>query len=54
MRALAVLYENLQQLNKAIALWEQIRKAQPDDHEAQRKINALSVRDHISKGNYRR
>jgi serine/threonine protein kinase len=54
MRALARLYEKVQQLNKAIATWELVRKAQPDDFEIQKKINALSVRDHISKGSYRR
>jgi serine/threonine protein kinase len=54
MRALAGLYERMQLLKKAIVVWEELRKAKPDDHEAQHKINALSVRDHISKGNYRR
>jgi serine/threonine protein kinase len=53
-RALALVYEERKRLTEAIALWELVRKAEPEDFEAQRKINALSVRDHISKANYKR
>jgi serine/threonine protein kinase len=53
-RALALLYEERGQLKQAIALWEKVSKAEPDDHEAKRKINALAVNDHISKARYRR
>jgi len=52
MRALAILYEQGQQLPKALTLWEKIRTAEPQDHEAPRKINALSVRDHIARAHY--
>ena len=35
-------------------LWEMVRQAEPEDFEAQRKINALAVREHLSKGHYLR
>lgn len=53
MRAVALRLEKDNQLSKAIALWQMVRKAVPEDIEAPRKINALSVSQHISKGNYR-
>jgi tetratricopeptide (TPR) repeat protein len=53
-RALALVYEERKQLKQAIALWEFVRKAEPDDFEAPKKINALSVNEHISKVKHRR
>jgi len=52
MRALAILYEQGMQLTKALTLWEMVRTAEPEDCEAPRKVNALSVRDHLAKGHY--
>jgi len=46
--------EERQRLKEAISLWEMVRKGAPNDPEAQRKINALSVRDHISRAGYKR
>jgi serine/threonine protein kinase len=54
MRALAHVYEERKDLTRAIALWEQVRKVDPTDVEIVHKINALSVKDHISRSNYRR
>jgi serine/threonine protein kinase len=54
MRALAQLYEKEKQLSRAIALWELVRKADPTDVEAPRKINALSVSEHIVRARYDR
>jgi serine/threonine protein kinase len=54
MKALALRYEGIKEWKRAIALWELVRKAVPDDFEVQRKIDALSVKDHIAKSNYRR
>ena len=38
----------------ALKLWQKIRALDPDDAGARRKINELSVEDHIARGNYRR
>src|SRR5207249_8193542 len=42
-RTLARLYEKRGNFNQAIALWEQVRKAVPDDLEAQRKGKDLAA-----------
>jgi hypothetical protein len=54
MRALALLHEKVGQLSQAIALWELVREAEPDDYQVHSKINSLSVNDHIAKSRYRR
>jgi hypothetical protein len=54
MRGLARAYEQVRELGKAMRLWEMVRKLDPQDNEAQQKINALSVREHLSKGRYLR
>jgi serine/threonine protein kinase len=51
-RHLALLYENLHRYSQAIALWQLVRKADPTDPDALKKINALSARDTIARGNY--
>ncbi len=51
-RALARLYEKRGNFTQAIALWEQIRKAKPDDAEAQQKIKDLAADDTIARGQY--
>jgi tetratricopeptide (TPR) repeat protein len=50
LRALAALHERRKDWRQAIALWERVRRLQPDDHDIQRKINELSVRDHLARG----
>jgi tetratricopeptide (TPR) repeat protein len=51
-RALARLYEKRGNFTQAIALWELIRKAKPDDAEAQQKIKDLAADDTIARGQY--
>jgi tetratricopeptide (TPR) repeat protein len=51
-RPLARLYEKRGNFNQAIALWEQVRKAVPDDQEAQRKAKDLAASATIAKGRY--
>jgi tetratricopeptide (TPR) repeat protein len=51
-RHLALLYEGQSRFPQAIALWEQVRKADPADPDALKKINALSASDTIARGNY--
>ncbi|MBI3821238.1 MAG: hypothetical protein HY289_00995, partial [Planctomycetes bacterium] len=51
-RPLARLYEKRGNFNQAIALWELIRKAVPDDLEAQRKGKDLAASATIAKGRY--
>jgi tetratricopeptide (TPR) repeat protein len=53
-RALAALYEKQKRWNNAIALWEELREANPRDHEAAHKINELSVNDTLTRGNFKR
>ena len=51
-RPLARLYEKRGNFNQAIALWELVRKAAPDDMEAQRKGKDLAASATIAKGKY--
>jgi hypothetical protein len=53
LRALADLAEKQGKLPQAVALWEQVRKADPSDPEARGKINQLAAADTIARGNYR-
>ena len=52
LRRLARLYERQSQFSQAIALWQLIRKADPTDPEAPRKINDLSASETIARGGY--
>src|ERR1043165_3254716 len=51
-RPLARLYEKRGNFNQAIALWELVRRADPDDLEAQRKGKDLAASATIAKGRY--
>jgi tetratricopeptide (TPR) repeat protein len=51
-RPLARLYEKRGNFNQAIALWDLVRKADPDDVEAQRKGKDLAASATIAKGRY--
>ncbi len=51
-RPLARLYERRGNFKNAIALWELVRRAAPDDVEAQRKGKDLAASDTIAKGRY--
>src|SRR5207237_10570931 len=51
-RALARMYEESGRFREAIALWEQIRLADPGDIEASRKHRDLAVADTIARGQY--
>jgi tetratricopeptide (TPR) repeat protein len=51
-RPLARLYETRGNFNQAIALWELVRQADPNDLEAQRKGKDLSASATIAKGKY--
>lgn len=51
-RPLARLYEQRGNFNQAIALWELVRRAVPDDLEAQRKGKDLAASATIAKGRY--
>jgi tetratricopeptide (TPR) repeat protein len=51
-RALARMYEKRGNFTQAIALWELIRKADPDDVEAQHKAKDLAATDTITRGRY--
>lgn len=53
LRALARMYERDQNLNKAIAVWEQVRELVPDDIEAGDKIRELSVNETLARSNFR-
>jgi serine/threonine protein kinase len=54
MRALARRYERGKDWLPAIALWEKLRKRDPEDDEARRKIDELTIEDHIARTNARR
>jgi tetratricopeptide (TPR) repeat protein len=54
MRALARLYEKGKDWKPAMALWEKLRKRDPGDSEARRKLDELAVEDHIARTNVRR
>ena len=51
-RALARLYEKCGEYNRAIALWEMVRDAEPGDLEAQHKAKDLAASETIARGNY--
>jgi tetratricopeptide (TPR) repeat protein len=51
-RALARMYEKRGNFAQAINLWEQVRKADPRDIEAQHKAKDLAASDTIARGNY--
>lgn len=51
-RALAHLYEKRGNFTQAIALWELIRKAKPEDIEAKHKIKDLAADDTIARAQY--
>jgi len=51
-RALARLYEQQGRYSRAMALWELVRKVDPTDVEAPRKINALAAKEAIARGHY--
>lgn len=51
-RALARMYEKVGNFNNANALWSLLRKADPTDEEAQRKVTDLAASETITKGQY--
>jgi tetratricopeptide (TPR) repeat protein len=51
-RALARVYEKRGNFTQAIALWELIRKVDPNDDEAQHKAKDLAATDTIARGRY--
>jgi tetratricopeptide (TPR) repeat protein len=51
-RALAKLYEKCGEFNRAIALWDLVRSAEPADLEAQGKAKDLAASETIARGNY--
>jgi uncharacterized protein HemY len=51
MRALARCYEKGKDWQPAISLWEKLRKRDPEDDEARRKIDELTIEDHIARAN---
>jgi hypothetical protein len=53
LRALAEVAEKQGKFAQAVAVWEQVRKADPSDPEARHKINQLAAADTIARGNYR-
>ncbi len=52
LRRLAASYEKLNELERAITIWQTLRKHVPHDSEAARKINALSAQSTIARGKY--
>jgi hypothetical protein len=52
LRRLADAYERLNELDRAIQVWEAVRKHHPQDADAPRKINALSAQSTIARGKY--
>jgi tetratricopeptide (TPR) repeat protein len=53
LRELGEVFERQNRLNHAIAVWEKVRELVPDDPEATDKIRELSVKDTLSRGNFR-
>ncbi len=53
LRSLAQLHETRKEWKQAIALWEKVKRLQPNDHDVQRKITDLSVREHIARSDRR-
>jgi serine/threonine-protein kinase len=52
LRRLADAYERGNELDRAVRMWEKVRKVDPRDPEAGRKINALAARSTIARGKY--
>jgi hypothetical protein len=52
LRRLALAYEKQTDLDRAIVVWQSLRKLWPHDSQAARKINALSIKETIIRGNY--
>jgi serine/threonine-protein kinase len=52
LRRLAGAYERGNELDRAVKVWENVRKVAPLDPEAGRKINALSAQSTIDRGKY--
>jgi tetratricopeptide (TPR) repeat protein len=52
-RALALVYEKRGNFTQAMALWNMVRKARPQDVEADRKVKDLAASDTIQRGNYK-
>jgi serine/threonine-protein kinase len=52
LRRLAAVYEQQNELDKAVEVWQSVRKHDPQDADALRKINALSARSTIARGKY--
>src|SRR5262249_19125853 len=52
LRMLARLYETHQRFPQAIALWERVKKIDPSDPEAPRKINEIAVNDTLARGRF--
>jgi serine/threonine protein kinase len=53
LRALAGVAEKQGKFAQAVALWDEVRKADPSDPEARHKMNQLAAADTIARGNYR-
>jgi len=54
LRALARQYEHAQDRKRAIAVWEAVKKLVGDDEEARKKIDGLTVDDHLARRKYQR
>jgi serine/threonine protein kinase len=52
LRRLAGAYERGNDLDRAVKVWEKLRKVAPHDAEAPRKINALAAKSTIARGRY--
>lgn len=52
LRELARSYEQIESFERAIELWEAVRKAAPNDFEAQRKTTELAASETIARGQY--
>jgi serine/threonine protein kinase len=52
LRRLAGAYERGNALDRAVKVWENVRKVAPEDPEAPRKINALAAKSTIARGKY--
>jgi serine/threonine protein kinase len=54
MKALAALYEKDREWKGALLLWQHIREEDPDDPDARKKIDDLTVNHHLSRRQYKR
>jgi hypothetical protein len=52
LRRLAGAYERGNALDRAVKVWESVRRVAPDDPDAPRKINALAAKSTIARGKY--